>query len=233
MWNAGGRPQAMVLDPRGSERDEAQGRRKEDRLRPQGTPARLWQRHEGWRAFVSQSHSAESGHQGELDPLLEFNAELSAVESPVKPLDPPPAAAAAQTESAEPLRQRLEQAERSLDRARIEITSLKSDLATLVTAVDDIKKRLTRRPETVFAPATVPVPHRALGRVTAIVILVLTLGVAIWGLACRCSDRDSRAAADRNRLVGGAASSRADGRRSEHRSRTRRREAASPGTGAA
>ena len=133
---------------------------------------------------MSQSHTAESGRQGELDPLLEFNAELSAVESPAKPPDPASSAAAAQAESAEPLRQRLEQAERSLDRARIEITSLKSDLATLVTAVDEIKKRLARRPETVFAPATVPVPRRPLGRVTAIVILVLTLGVAVWGLAC-------------------------------------------------
>ncbi len=131
---------------------------------------------------MSQSRSAESGHQGELDPLLEFNAELSAVESPVKPLDPPSAVAAAPAESAESLRQRLEQAERSLDRARIEITSLKSDLATLVSAVDDIKKRLTRRPELVLAPATVPVQHRAFERVTTIVILVLILWVAIWGL---------------------------------------------------
>ena len=132
---------------------------------------------------MSQSHSAEPGHQGELDPLLEFNAELSAAESPVKPLDPASAAAAAQAESADPLRQRLDQAERALDRSLIEITTLKSDLATLVNAVDDIKKRLARRPETVFAPAAVPMPPLALGRVTAIVILVLTFGVAIWGLA--------------------------------------------------
>ncbi len=132
---------------------------------------------------MSLSHSVEPGHQGELDPLLEFNAELSAPESPVKPFNPPSTVAAAESESAEPLRQRLEQAERSLDRALIEITSLKSDLATLVTAVDDIKKRLTRRPKMVLAPATTPVRHRALGKVPAIVILVLTLGVAIGGLA--------------------------------------------------
>lgn len=132
---------------------------------------------------MSQLHLAKSGHQGELDPLLEFNAELSAAESPAKPLDPPSAAGLAQAESAEPLRQRLDQAERSLDRARLEIAALKSDLATLVTAVDDIKKRLTRRPEMVLAPATVPVPHQIIGRVTAIVIVALTLGMAIWGVA--------------------------------------------------
>ena len=36
----------------------------------------------GWRAFVSQSHPVESDNRGEVDPLLAFSAELSAIEFP-------------------------------------------------------------------------------------------------------------------------------------------------------
>ena len=134
---------------------------------------------------MSQSHSAKSDNQGELDPLLAFNAELSAAESPEKPLNSPSPAGAPPAGEGAPLRLRLDQAERSLDRARIEIASLKSDLATLVTAVDDIKKRLSRRAEVVIAPPVAPVPHkRVLGRAAAMVILFLMIGgVAIWGVA--------------------------------------------------
>lgn len=138
----------------------------------------------GWRAFVSQSNPAGYDHQGDVDPLLAFDEEAPPAESPEKPVNTAPSPAAAEEEDAAPLRQRLEHAERSLDRARIEISSLKSDLATLVSTVEDIKKRLKRRPEVILPPPVVRAPHRpALGRPAAMVILLLTLGVAIWGAA--------------------------------------------------
>ncbi len=109
---------------------------------------------------MSQSQPGESDHHGELDPLLAFNAELTAAESSQNPVNPPLPAAGPRAEDVAPLRLRLDHAERSLDRARIEISALKSDLATLVSAVDDIKKRLSRRPDIVAAPQPVRVPPR-------------------------------------------------------------------------
>lgn len=133
---------------------------------------------------MSQSHLPGADNQGEPDPLLAFNAEFAAAESPEKHVDPPAPAEASPAEDASLLRPRLEQAERSLDRARIEIASLKSDLATLVTAVDDIKKRLSRRPEATVPPPVAKLPQRnGRGRPTLIAILFLTLGVAFWGAA--------------------------------------------------
>ena len=133
---------------------------------------------------MSQSHPGESAHHGELDPLLAFNAELAAAEFPQNPAHPTPSAAAAPSEDASTLRRRVELAERSLERARIEICALKSDLATLVTAVDDIKKRLSRRPEAGVPPppARVP-PRRGLLKVAALLLVCLMIGAAMWSLA--------------------------------------------------
>ena len=134
---------------------------------------------------MSQSRPGESDHHAELDPLLAFDAELAAAESPPKSVDPTPLAVAPQADDALPLHLRLDQAERSLERARIEIAALKSDLATLVTAVDDIKKRLGRRPEAVAAPLPVQVPPRwGVLKGAAVVILCLTIGAAaMWSLS--------------------------------------------------
>jgi hypothetical protein len=71
-----------------------------------------------------------------------------------------------------PLRLRLDQAERSLDRAQSEIAALKSNLATLVTAVDEIKKRLSRRPEAVPAPPPVREPPQR-GLLRAMIALLI------------------------------------------------------------
>ena len=133
---------------------------------------------------MSQSRHGEFDHHGELDPLLAFNAERAAPESPQKPVDPTPPAAAPKADDALPLRLRLDQAERSLDRAQSEIAALKSNLATLVTAVDEIKKRLSRRPEVVTAPRPVPKPPRT-GLLKAVMVLIvcLTIGAAVWLLA--------------------------------------------------
>lgn len=132
---------------------------------------------------MSQSHPGASDHHGELDPLLAFNAELTAAESPANLVNPTPPAAGPPAEDVRPLRLRLDHAERSLDRARIEISALKSDLATLVTAVDDIRKRLSRRPEVSVAPQSAPVAPRGLLKATGTALLYLTLAAAMWSLA--------------------------------------------------
>ena len=133
---------------------------------------------------MSQLNPAGFDDQGELDPLLAFDSEVSALESPAKPVNvaSPPAPPAG--EDMAPLRQRLEQSERSLERAQLEIASLKSDLATLVNTIDDIKKRLSRRPEVVATPPVAPLAYKTgIGRPAALVILLLALGVAIWRAA--------------------------------------------------
>jgi hypothetical protein len=135
---------------------------------------------------VSQLRPGESDHHGELDPLLAFDAELAAAESAPNTVDPAPPAAVAKADDSLPLRLRLDQAERSLDRAQSEIAALKSNVATLVTAVDEIKKRLSRRPEVVAAPPPVPVPRRGgLFKVAAALIVCLAIGAAMWSLASK------------------------------------------------
>lgn len=134
---------------------------------------------------MSQSRPGESDHHGEPDPLSAFNAEREAAESPQKPVDPTPPAAAPTADDALPLRMRLDQVERSLERARIEISALKSDRATLVSAVDDIRKRLGRRPEPVAVPHPVQVPPRVgILKALGVALVCLTVGAAaMWSLA--------------------------------------------------
>jgi hypothetical protein len=133
---------------------------------------------------VSQSHPGEPEHQRDVDPLLAFNAEFAAAESAQKPTDPTPSPATPGTEDVSPVHARLEHAERSLERARIEISALKSDLATLVTAVDDIKKRLSRRPEPIaVAPPAQVAPRRGVLKIVALVLVCLTIGAGMWSLA--------------------------------------------------
>ena len=121
---------------------------------------------------MSQLRPGASDHHGEPDPLLAFDAELAAAQSAPKPVDPAPPPAAPKADDALPLRLRLDQAERSLDRAQSEIAALKSNLATLVTAVDEIKKRLSRRPEVLAVPPPVRVPPQR-GLLKAMIALLI------------------------------------------------------------
>jgi hypothetical protein len=133
---------------------------------------------------VSQSHSGEFGDHDALDPLAAFNAELAAADSPQKPVDPPPSAAAPTTDGPVPLRLRLAQAQRSLDHAQGEIAELQLNVATLVSAVEEINKRLSRRPEVVPAPPPVPKPLRVdLLKIAVLPIICLAIGAALWALA--------------------------------------------------
>lgn len=130
---------------------------------------------------MSQSHPAQFDNLDEIDPLLAFGAESPIAESPEKSPSPTSPAVAPPAEDASALLTRLGQTEQSLEQAQSEIAALKSDLRTLVATVDDIKKRLNRRPE-VPVPALPRVPHRSgFGWAAAMVILLVTLGAAIWG----------------------------------------------------
>jgi hypothetical protein len=148
---------------------------------------------------VSQPNTSE--HR-EPDPLLAFfeeGATPQPVESrePAKRVEPlenaqdPPTAGASEAHAE--LRRRLERAERQIDRTLIDITTLRSDLATLVGAVDDIKKRMSRppafadgsseagpaKPDPVAAEPSRKAPWR---RAIAAIGILLTGGAVFWGL---------------------------------------------------
>ena len=85
----------------------------------------------------------------EPDPLLAFFEEAPAP----RPVQPSELSEKTPDTSRDPdLMRRGERAERQIERALIEITTLKSDMATLVSALDDIRKRMGRPPD---KPATV------------------------------------------------------------------------------
>ena len=127
-------------------------------------------------------------HPEDPDPLLAFSIEsgapapsappLEAAAQPVAPqADPqPPSPPAAPTE---PIAARIESLARSLDESRAQVTSLKSDVATLVRAVADIRKQSSR----VVIPAQ-PVEKsraRATWTASAIVAALLGAGAAFAG----------------------------------------------------
>lgn len=112
------------------------------------------------------------------DPLLAFNAEPGVAESPVTPVDSPAVDGALPSNG---VQERIDQFERSLNRALTEIAALKSDQATLVAALDDLKKRQSRRPDP--PPAVVPEarrPRRMVRRAVVTIVLVMILGAATF-----------------------------------------------------
>lgn len=79
-------------------------------------------------------------------------------------------------------RRRLERVERQIDRTLIDISTLKSDLATLVSAVEDMKKR-TNRPSVPPSVAVLPVQKVRGPRAIAAIVILLMAGALAWGLA--------------------------------------------------
>lgn len=120
---------------------------------------------------MSQPREDESGA---TDPLLAFFVESEPAISAGS--GPPPK----QPEPPKPVKAVDPVAER-LARAEAEIKALRSELATLVGTVADIKKRLSRRPEPAVPVKTNP-PMRALGSRSAVaaVIVGIALGVMGW-----------------------------------------------------
>jgi hypothetical protein len=124
------------------------------------------------------------------DPLADFSAEPAAAppDNPETPRDSPPAVPAEPALANSDLAVRLNRAERLLERTALEVSTLKSDLATLVSAVDDIKKRQSRRIERPL-PSAAALPARLSRAGTAVAAVVLmVVGFALWGVYAVTSD---------------------------------------------
>lgn len=146
---------------------------------------------------MSQPMDADQNASADLDPLLAFfaehightgaaegngskspqnQAEIAQSAEPAEPVEP-------REQVAGDLRHRLECAERLIERSMIEINTLKSDLATLVTTIEDMKKRQSRRDG--GAPAARRQPAKDIDRVRAglAAITLMLLGMLACGMA--------------------------------------------------
>lgn len=120
-------------------------------------------------------HDNESG---ELDPLLEFSDESSAVptrgasasaSAPLQPVTQVTSAPTAPTlvdpvSSTETLTMRVDRLERNLAKTTGQIASLKSEVATLVGTMNDMKKRDGRGDARQPHPSVTPANTRSLWR---------------------------------------------------------------------
>jgi hypothetical protein len=145
---------------------------------------------------VSQPTPDDQVPSPDPDPLLEFFAEpesQAAAEAAAPVHDRPetivkaedtsaPAAAPVEPDSDPELRKRLDRAERLLEKAQVEISTLKSDCATLVSTIDDIKKRQSR-PASVPPTPPINLPSPQVSRVgaAAAVIAGIILAIGAWG----------------------------------------------------
>ena len=147
---------------------------------------------------MSQPIRADETESQGSDPLLAFFAEQAKVTAPgtanatashenpakfgqplqpVEPVEATDAGAAVDFD----LRQRLDRAERLVERSMMEVTALKSGLATLVSAVEDIKKRQSRGHPPL--PSLARPDKRVSGMLaTLAAITLLTFALLGWGL---------------------------------------------------
>ena len=159
---------------------------------------------------MSQPSYTEQYPSTKRGSLLEFFSEEAPVSGPVmlggaaSPETPAQSAPAVESvERGEPvpprdeviadLRHRLERAERLLDRSVNEVVTLKSDLAALVTVVEDIRKRPSRRK----APVQL-LPGQSAARISgvrAMTAAVVLAALATWGLVTFAPDEVSEAPA--------------------------------------
>ena len=137
----------------------------------------------------------------EPDPLLAFSTETAtapavtpapepAAQPVAAPVDPPrPSPPSVPIES---LVARLDRVERALEESKARVTSLKSEVATLVRAVGDIRTASARP-----VPATMPIVQgrRASFTASAIVGAVLGIAAAVFGWTYLSSDSDVSIAA--------------------------------------
>ena len=137
----------------------------------------------------------------EPDPLLAFSTETAtapavtaapepAVQPVAAPVDPPrPSTPSVPIES---LVARLDRVERALEESKARVTSLKSEVATLVRAVGDIRTAGARP-----VPAATPIVQgqRASFTASAIVGAVLGIAAAVFGWTYLSSDSDVSIAA--------------------------------------
>ena len=138
------------------------------------------------------------------DPLLEFSTELAAparvtsldepAAQPVAvPVVPPPSSPP--SVSADALVPRIERLEQALDDSRAQVVTLTSELATLVRAIGDIRKKSTRPPPVTAATPVLQRYVRPPWAASAIVAAAVGVGAAIVGWTYLASDGDTSIAA--------------------------------------
>ena len=138
------------------------------------------------------------------DPLLEFSTELAAparvtsldepAAQPVAvPVVPPPSSPP--SVSADALVPRIERLEQALDDSRAQVVTLTSELATLVRAIGDIRRKSTRPPPVTAATPVLQRYVRPSWAPSAIVAAVIGLGAAILGWTYLAGDGDASIAA--------------------------------------
>jgi hypothetical protein len=137
-------------------------------------------------AFFSEQSEASGSLNGDGTASPEKRAEFAQPVESVQSVDSVQAVEP-RDQATEDLRHRVDRAERLVDRSLIEIATLKSDLATLVGAVEDIKKRQSRR------DAPPPPPAQTVKRVSPwraalAAVVLLTFATLAWGLAAMVSE---------------------------------------------
>ena len=154
---------------------------------------------------MSQPIHADQDGSPEPDPLLAFFAEQQEAPGssdsdgaasgknpaefapPVEPVESVEPAEPVETPVEEELRLRIDRAERLAERSLIEITALKSDLATLVNAVQDIKQQQGPRDVPPSRPAE-SAKRMSPWRAALAAVVLLTGATFAWGLATIVSD---------------------------------------------
>lgn len=111
---------------------------------------------------------------------------------PVERGDPVPA----RDEAIADLRHRLEHAERLLDRSANEVVTLKSDLATLVTIVEEIRKRPSPRKAPLQLLSGQSGARISGVRAMTAAVVLAALATGAWGLMTFAPDEVSEAPAD-------------------------------------
>jgi len=131
-------------------------------------------------AFCTEQSDASGSLAGDAAASPENPAVIARSVQPAEPVEPP-------HQVSEELRLRVDRVERLAERSLLELTALKSDLATLVGAVEDIKKLQSRRD---VAPArpTQPATRMSLRSVALAVVVLLSFATLGWGLATVVSE---------------------------------------------
>src|SRR5688572_14105778 len=172
-------------------------------------PARLWQRSPAG-GPMSQPRYTEQYPSTQRSSLLDFFSEEAPVSAPVvlgasleKPAQSAPAVEPVERGEPVPprdeviadLRHRLERAERLLDRSVNEVVTLKSDLATLVTMVEDIRKRPSHRKAALQLLPGQSAARISGGRAMTAAVVLAALATGAWGLTTFAPDEVSEAPA--------------------------------------
>ena len=153
--------------------------------------ARLWQKCAPMDADSVREPDDEG--RAEFDPLQDFLAE--------PPTQPPPQLAESKQDdhpagggpavSAPPdVAVRVSGAEQVLERVVVDVSNLRSDVATLVSAIDDIKKRQIRRPGERLGAVPVPAPRRPRNQGAAAAgAAVMVMTIIAWAVVSMGSYR--------------------------------------------